>query len=848
MVVFLPAVLLALTPALQRERAALLVPREPVRVFGAAGAELPRTGALGPFADLDGDGDVDFLNGDHRYRNDGSGIFRAGSSLGLADEARVIFFHADGDGRLDLLSRTGLYLGDGAGGFAAAPDALPGGRVADAGLALDVDGNGSLDLVTVQRRVFPVDASVCLALNDGSALFLDATSGLPASPARAWTVAGGDLDGDGDADLLLGVEGPEELWRNDGSGGFAKDGAALPVFADTTRAVVLVDLENDGDLDLVVADSPGPDRLFLNDGSGLYSSGVLPAPGKVSSAAAVLVLDREGDGDPDLVFLDESESLVPFGLPLATPSRLLVNDGAGNLAASSDLPAVAMRAVAGHAGDLDGDGDPDLVVQDKGRPNRVFWNDGMGHFTTVGEELHHVDPFLLERAGALADLDGDGLIDALTPSRVLRNDPPGVLSPLAGALPTIPAGDVAGFRYVTDLALGDLDGDGDPDAYLCVAAEFGGRDRIWINDGSAAFTDETAARFPSGGETSDNSWSARMQDLDGDGDLDLMVVRPADGACSIYSNSGAGVFTHAQNLFPSLAGAFGDFDADGAPDWFQGADFFNSPNALYRNDGSGGLALDASAIPAHAGPLTIGAVAVGDLDGDGDLDLYASRSSVETSPPSIPQPSYVYVNDGTGHFADEPARLPHALAGRDAYVADLDLDGDADLLAAREVFLNDGTGFFRAAGRRAPDWGAWNGHERMAVADLDLDGDPDALVVSENVDSLGVGLARHLEALGPARLGKSLTLVVHGPPGSPFSLLESRGRARLPLGAAGTLLVDPGRIVFATSGTLGLQGELRFRRAIPSSLALLGTTTYWQAFVGAPTHGTNQATTTITGL
>jgi len=847
MLVASASLFLALVPAAQQSLPSLALPRARSPLLGAEGAELPRTGALGPFADLDGDGDVDFLRGDQRCRNDGAGIFEPGRLLGLAPERRVTFFHADGDGVLDLLSRTHLYRGDGTGGFDDATSALPAGLTADAGLALDIGGNGTFDLLTLQRSNHPLNASVHLALGDGAGSFTDVSTFLPPSPPNAWTLVAGDLDGDGDPDLVLGVHGQEELWRNDGNR-LTPVASALPAVNDTTNGLALFDAEGDGDLDLALTG----DRLLLNDSAGTFTPGVLPAAGNSPDPFAVLALDREGDGDTDLVVLDESQALPPMFLSYASASRLLVNDGAGGFTSSADLQPVAMHAVAGFAGDLDGDGDADLIVEDAARPNRLFWNDGAGRFTTVGETLDHVEPVVTSTAGALADLDGDGLIDALTPTRVLLNDPPGVLSVLPGTLPPTPA-DPFGFRGVSDIALGDLDGDGDADAYLCCdPGQFGSDgDRIWINDGSAGFSDQTATRFTFGPETSYPSARARLTDLEGDGDIDLMVVRPADGGSTTYANDGSGVFALRDYLSSGYSGAFGDFDDDGAPDYFQGADWFYSANALYRNDGSGSLTFDPTAIPAHGRPLTVQDVAVGDIDGDGDLDVYAPRSPFQTQPPSVPQPAYVYVNDGAGHFSDEPARLPFALVGRDPALVDLDLDGDADLLASRDAYLNNGHGFFHAAGGRVSDWDAWSApfpSERMAVADLDLDGDADALAFDQSIDSIGSGMARHLEALGPPRLGKTLTLVVHGSPGTAFVLLESNARARIPLGAAGTLLVDPSEIVFSTRGQLDEAGEAHYRRTLPSTLALLGLTTHWQAFVGRPVHGTNAITTTITGL
>lgn len=847
------------------------VEQEKALLLGAAGTMLPERGALGPFADLDGDGDVDFLHQRKLQRNDGFGTFRPARELDIALERRLGFFHANGDGVLDLFSREHLYLGDGTGDFVDASAKLPSGLVADAAVLADMDGDGDVDILSVEHYVSPGPAEVRLSLNDGSGVFADGSSSLPPTPSRPRAPACGDVDGDSDLDLVLANDGVNEVWLNDGLGGFALAAGALPAIFDHSNALALVDVDGDTDLDLVVGNderSGGPgDRLLLNDGSGVFAEGLLPFTATLRKTEALLVLDREGDGDPDLVFLDSSQvEVVPFPLQFDATDRLLVNDGSGAFSASADLPALRGQSRAGFAGDIDGDGDADLVLEDAQYPNRIYLNDGQGVFAATRGASHPLADInaMAARVAAIGDVNGDAVADLFTAQEILIGGPPGVFTPLGATFPDLPYCNDEWPTHLPwpaalDVSLGDIDGDGDLDAYIA-GGGLGECDPtqdnlLWINDGAGGFADETPARLPTGWpETDGDPVQVELLELDGDGDLDAACVRQPDwdvsGESSCYANYGNGVFTRRGRMgVASSSGALGDLDGDGDADYLEGSRPGVSGygwNSVHLNDGTAQFVHSPSALPAHPMPLEAGAVVLGDIDRDGDLDAYVSNH------PGPFQPSFVYVNAGNGTFADEPARLPVSLAGNtsgidgiDLVFADPDLDGDQDLLAPQALYLNDGQGFFASAPEhtRPFAFGA-----SMAVGDLDLDGDPDVLGADLVATTVGVAFARHLEALGPARIGKLQTLVVHGPTSTPYTLLESLGTIRVPLGAMGWLLVDPSRIVLVSGGRLDGRGQARFQRMIPDDVALIGRTTYWQAFVGRRAHSTNLVVTKVSAF
>jgi hypothetical protein len=186
-----------------------LDPAKP-RLLGDAGAVVPARGAIGPFADLDGDGDIDFLHSERGRAdvqgNDGFGVFRRAREVSVADERRVGFFDADGDSDLVFLDSQELHP--------------------TLGYPMTSSGDRLLD-------------------NDGSAVFTATIGVLPSSPSQSLGGFAGDLDGDGDADLLV-EDGSDRnrIYWNDGTGSFA----LLPRPSSSSRTSI-GDLNGDGLLD-----------------------------------------------------------------------------------------------------------------------------------------------------------------------------------------------------------------------------------------------------------------------------------------------------------------------------------------------------------------------------------------------------------------------------------------------------------------------------------------------------------------------------------------------------------------------------------------------------------------------
>jgi len=221
-------------------------------------------------------------------------------------------------------------------------------------------------------------------------------------------VALGDIDNDGDLDLVVGGYDDSrsrlEIYTNNGAGGFQ-----LKSSLKGTRngAVALGDIDNDNDLDLIVA-YPSPSwsnglRKYTNNGSGdLIDAGRIAGFDFCSKGGASIALgDIDNDGDLDLTAAGNSEHIV------------LKNDGTGRFLFSQSLVGIKKASIA--LGDIDNDGDLDLVISGRSPAQRLayYLNDGNGNFGTISSNLARPLAYDWWSVIALGDLDNDGDLDLL---------------------------------------------------------------------------------------------------------------------------------------------------------------------------------------------------------------------------------------------------------------------------------------------------------------------------------------------------------------------------------------------------------------------------------------------------
>ncbi len=369
---------------------------------------------------------------------------------------------------------------------------------------------------------------------------------IPLTADFVLSIAAGDFDADGDADLAVGVVpdvGIDDqilIFENDGAANFTQ----ITALAVPTRPVEILaaDLDGDGRTDLAVSLFTPGNRVavFLNDGAGGFGSRqdffVNAVPRGLAAG------DLDGDGDLDLV-----NTQTGVGT-----SRVMVlhNDGSGGFASMTTYD-VGTFPTEVTVGDWDADGDLDLAVSNRNAGTiSVLYNDGSGGFPTQGIEPLSA-PGALAPGVAHADMDGDGAPDLLAAFEgfppnwgvsVLPNDGSGdflpeqsFASPFAGPILVHPF---------------DIEGDGDADVALSISPGGVGGILVYENDGSGTLAAPTALMTGAIFDTT-------VADLDGDGDDDLATAQT--------NNSLARVVMLYLNTTPQV-GVPGDIDGDGDVD------------------------------------------------------------------------------------------------------------------------------------------------------------------------------------------------------------------------------------------------------------------------------------------
>ena len=596
-------------------------------------------------ADFDEDGDLDLATANSAelivFQNNGDGTLDEPVGIEVPRFTRfVTTADGTGDGHVDLIvSNTtndvvSVLAGSGGGAFASPREFVVGERP-EFVVAADFDGDGTMDLASANAD----SASVSILPGTGGGAFGSPIAYEVEGRARALHAA--DLDGDRSVDLVVETSTALLRLENQGDGTFGEP-LGFDLFA---RFSGIADIDGDGDVDVLAELSSGRELvIFSADGQGrfvlsltlslnawLFDTGDLDADGDLDIAFAVpdttdvavlwngdgelpvtretfagsaphfaILEDFDGDGDIDLTTPDGPTDYVSF-----------YRNPADGVFGERDRYRVAEQ---GHlfallSGDLDRDGDIDLVATDRvDHQLAVLLNAGDGTFAPAfhlptGRQPFHSDT---------ADLDGDGVLDLVSTNREVNTI-------------TVYVGDGAGgfperrdFAVGTDpwgVAHGDFDGDGDNDLVIANATS-GDVGLLW-NDGKGDFSTVTTIPVARGPHY------VGVGDLDGDGDPDIVALSP--GPVIVLVNEGAGTFARPRNLQVDDSGysvTLGDVNLDGILDvltthW--------GPNTINILRGVG----DAT----FKDPLefTVGdlpkVAAIADLDGDGDIDIVCPNRS-----------------------------------------------------------------------------------------------------------------------------------------------------------------------------------------------------------------------------
>jgi hypothetical protein len=531
----------------------------------------------------------------------------------------------------------------------------------------DTDGDGFYDGYEVGKGTDPCDendAPLVVGVSFGSQQVISTAAD------GAYSVFAADLDRDGDLDVVSASAYDDEIaWyeNTDGAGSFGAQ-QVISTAADEAFSVFAADVDRDGDLDVLSASSADDKIAWYENTDGAGSFGSQQVISTAADAAnSVFAADLDGDGDLDSLSASAADDKIAW---------YENTDGVGSFGSEQVISTAADEASSVFAADVDGDGDVD-VLSASYAGDEIAWyenTDGAGGFgperviSTVANGAECV---------FAADVDGDGDVDVLSAS--YADDEIAWYQNMHGA------GSFGSKQVISTAADGaravfaaDLDGDGDMDVLSASLHD----DKIaWYENRtihrSAVFPSETridGAEYEAWGPV-----AVFAADLDGDGDLDVLEASEDDHEIAWYENTdGWGSFGSQQvidRMWNDPTSVFAaDVDGDGDLDVLS-ASMAGRPEeiAWYENTDGAGSFGSQQVISTVSGDAR--SVFAADVDGDGDLDVLSA---------SVYAPNVVWYEntDGAGSFGTHQVISTVADGARSVFAADVDGDGDVDVLSA----------------------------------------------------------------------------------------------------------------------------------------------------------------------
>jgi hypothetical protein len=652
---------------------------------------------------------------------------------------------------------------------------LAGLSIVQTSLARDCNGNGVEDIDDITAGT----SKDCNQNNipdacEGWPIRLVAGEELPLGKTPV-DLAAGDLDNDGDLDLLIGHRSGGSLVTsilNQGSRSFEVLGEKK--VSGSLYAMALADLDGDGFLDVVAANNTAMVTL-LNQGDGSMSRAI--SYGVPALTRFVHTADVNNDGAVDILSTNRTLNTISFWLNL--------NDGSGRFERPTSLTVntangPAANPIAITTADIDLDGDLDIVTSNEGTKNfSVLLNTSDGSFADPATYAHggtDTHPFSLN----VVDLDGDGSLDlATTTTRSLIfafNNGDGTFGE------AVTESTQQFSTSITLLANADLNRDGNPELVMwstrpkellvrskdstggfgltkevdlslsIVAMAAGDFDDDGWEDLAAVSSSPKAATVIWNG-SGDNQSSFKIEteildlegcieprgcrphggtliDIDGDGDLDGVGVVTHPGEMHIVDNEKGIMVARDRPYTFGRAGTsngehcqwvtVGDVDGDGDTD-LATIDNHSNDVWIHINKGDGTLEpvgrdrrIRVGNSPQH--------VSLGDIDDDGDLDAIVSNMGAGSIS--------LVIGNGDGTFESNDIVVRTGSSPRSTATADFDKDGATDIVVANSagrsvtILRNEGGGTFNDRGVVIRLTGNPNG---VAVADIDEDGDVDVI-------------------------------------------------------------------------------------------------------------------------
>jgi hypothetical protein len=375
--------------------------------------------------DIDSDGDIDLIitglssvmsvGLTQVYRNNG-GVFTldVNQSISPVYYSSIEMFDVDGDAVLDFvicgqISNNNLvaelYYNDGNGSFNRV-SGTPIPEVQFGATAIsDVDSDGDLDIFISGESDFGFISQ--LFLNQGNNVYTT-NQIVPFIKVKNSSAEFFDADGDGDQDLIVigtnsSLIATSTIYLNDGNGNFTVD-MANTIEPLTNGDIAIGDLNSDGFLDIIIAGSNGTrvTKMYMNNGTGIFSL-VSPDPFTGISSGDLSLADVDNDSDLDLFTTGYQQTGIN------NTAKLYLNDGTGIFSLNTGSTFYPVDASSNDFGDIDDDGDLDLIVTGRASGNlpttTIYINDGTGTFS-----LDLINAIENVNFGSVkfADFDNDG--------------------------------------------------------------------------------------------------------------------------------------------------------------------------------------------------------------------------------------------------------------------------------------------------------------------------------------------------------------------------------------------------------------------------------------------------------
>ncbi len=616
-----------------------------------------------------------------------------------------LFLHGCSDSTLGIASHAAVYLGTTSDGSL---------------IAAGIDYSSNLRAGTVDLSAGTYNQSV---------LAVPGPSG----------IATADVNGDGKADLVVVASGTGSnfqgagvyvlLGHGDGTFAAAVEYTAMSV----PDGLTVDDVNGDGKLDLVVVGTDnstagtGGMQVLLGNGDGTFQTAV--ASGGVNHVDELATGDFNGDNKKDVVL---------------SGGQILLGNGDGTFAAPAFTLKVA--AVVGGAsvtpvvGDFNNDGKLDIAINaNKNNLISIFLGSGDGTFTSGASYAGIYGTSEL----SASDLDGDGNLDLIVgiansgiygpdmnaggTFQVLMGNGDGTFQSAPALLDSV----FSLSGGIPTFATGDFNGDGKLDI-MGVSTFSGTQGLVFLaGDGGGHFAAPAISpeQMPS---------LVAAGDMNGDGKLDAVYADSNANSVAVALGNGDGTFAAGQdyflpNGFAIVNIAVADLNGDGKPDVIITAaqnQSTNPPFGLYAyiNEGNGTLPLIPIPVDTLSFPTSL---AIGDLNGDGKLDIVVTNSPFDTGTAGT---LMVYLANGNGTF--KPAvSYPAGYSSTGLAIADVNKDGKPDLVfgtndqafttSTLDVLPGNGDGTFGTAISSPLQY---TGTTNLAVADFDGDGNADVLV------------------------------------------------------------------------------------------------------------------------